>query len=71
VGGPTHYVVTPTQVEVELRLSWAVTTTVAREGSIMTETRVLTPKSSRMLSKSCSSLYTIFAESFKENFRWR
>ena len=22
-GGPTHYVVTPTQVEVELRLSWA------------------------------------------------
>ena len=24
-GGPRHYVVTPTQVEVELRLSWAVT----------------------------------------------
>jgi hypothetical protein len=24
-GGPTHYVVTPTRVEVELRLSWAVT----------------------------------------------
>ena len=24
-GGPGHYVVTPTQVEVELRLSWAVT----------------------------------------------
>jgi hypothetical protein len=23
--GPSHYVVTPTQVEVELRLSWAVT----------------------------------------------
>jgi hypothetical protein len=25
-GGPTHYVVTPTRIEVELRLSWAVTT---------------------------------------------
>ena len=25
-GGPTHYVVNPTRVEVELRLSWAVTT---------------------------------------------
>ena len=24
--GPTHYVVTPTRVEVELRFSWAVTT---------------------------------------------
>ena len=24
-GGPSHYVVTPTRVEVELRLSWAVT----------------------------------------------
>ena len=24
-GGPTHYVVTPTRVEVGLRLSWAVT----------------------------------------------
>ena len=24
-GGPGHYVVTPTQVEVKLRLSWAVT----------------------------------------------
>ena len=24
-GGPTHYVVTATRVEVELRLSWAVT----------------------------------------------
>ena len=26
--GPTHYVVTPTQVEVELRLSWALTKSV-------------------------------------------
>ena len=25
MGGPGHYVVTPTQVEVDLRLSWAVT----------------------------------------------
>ena len=25
MGGPGHYVVTPTRVEVELRLSWAVT----------------------------------------------
>ena len=25
VGGPSHYVVTPTRDEVELRLSWAVT----------------------------------------------
>ena len=24
-GGPSHYVVTPTRVEVELRLSWALT----------------------------------------------
>ena len=25
VGGPSHYVVTPTRVEVELRLGWALT----------------------------------------------
>ena len=27
--GPTHYVVTPTRVEVELRFSWAVTIYIA------------------------------------------
>ena len=33
VGGPSHYVVTPTRVEFELRLSWAVKiTTYAHAG---------------------------------------
>ena len=32
-GGPTHYLVTPTRVEVELRLSWAVTIEQPREAN--------------------------------------
>jgi hypothetical protein len=32
-GGPTHYLVTPTRVEVELRLSWAVTIEQPREAT--------------------------------------
>ena len=34
VGGPSHYVVTPTRVEVELRLSWAVTIENAKNPSV-------------------------------------
>ena len=33
-GGPTHYVVTPTRVGVELRLSWAVTIIVYQHNAI-------------------------------------
>ena len=34
-GGPGHYVVTPTQVEVELRLRWAVTIIIGLESILV------------------------------------